>query len=62
MDFVAINDPCVSAAFQFDSSRWVTGPLVLLLLEQDLVFPINVLNEQLTLRQEIHLENPYRCG
>ena len=25
---LGIIDPCVSAAFQFDSSRWVTGPLV----------------------------------
>ena len=42
--------------------RWVTGPLVSLLLEKDPVFPVNVLNEQLALKQEIHFENRCRCG
>ena len=59
---LGIIDPCVSAAFQFDSSRRVTGPLVSLLLEQDPAFPVNVLNEQLALKQETHLENRRRCG
>ena len=40
-----IIDPCVSAAFQFDSSQRVTVPLVSILLEQDPVFSVNVLNE-----------------
>ena len=43
-------------------TRWVTGPLVSLLLEKDPVFPVNVLNEQLALKQEIHFENRCRCG
>ena len=59
---LGIIDPCVSAGFQFDSSRRVTGPLVSLLLEQDPVFPVNMLNKQLALKQETHLENRRRCG
>ena len=43
-------------------TRWVTGPLVSLFLEKDPVFPVNVLNEQLALKQEIHFENRCRCG
>ena len=57
-----IIDPCVSAAFQFDSSQRVTVPLVSIFLEQDPVFSVNVLNEYLVLKQEIYLENPCRCG
>ena len=53
-------DPCVSSAFQFDASQRVTGPLVSLLLEQDSQFTIEILNEQLALKQEIHLENRRR--
>ena len=55
-----ITDPCVSSAFQFDASQRVTGPLVSLLLEQDSQFTIEILNEQLALKQEIHLENRRR--
>ena len=57
---LGIIDPCVSSAFQFDASQRVTGPLVSLLLEQDSQFTIEILNEQLALRQEIHLENRHR--
>ena len=57
---LGITDPCVSSAFQFDASQRVTGPLVSLLLEQDSQFTIEILNEQLALRQEIHLENRRR--
>ena len=61
MDLVLLILAYVSAAYQFDFSR-VTGPSVSLLLEQDPVFPVNGLNEQLALKQEIHLENRCRCG
>ena len=57
---LGITDPCVSSDFQFDASQRVTGPLVSLLLEQDSQFTIKILNEQLALRQEIHLENRRR--
>ena len=57
---LGITDPCVSSAYQFDASQRVTGPLVSLLLEQDSQFTIEILNEQLALRQEIHLENRHR--
>ena len=57
---LGITDPCVSSAFQFDASQRVTGLLVSLLLEQDSQFTIEILNEQLALRQDIHLENRRR--
>ena len=57
---LGITDSCVSSAFQFDASPRLTGPLVSLLLEQDLQFIIEILNEQLALKQEIHLENHRR--
>ena len=57
---LGIVNPCVASAFQFDASQKVTGPLVSLLLDQDSQFTVGVLNEQLALKQEIHLENRHR--
>ena len=54
MGGLGIINPCISSAFQFEA---VTGPLVLLLLEQDPRFTIGTLNEQLALKQGIHCEN-----
>ena len=56
---LGIIDPCVTSAFQYDASQRVT-PLVSLILEQDSQFTVGVLNEQLALKQEIHLENRHR--
>ena len=57
---LGIINPCLSSAFQFEASQRVTGPLVLLLLEQDPRFTIGTLNEQLALKQGIHRENCHR--
>ena len=57
---LGIINPCLSSAFQFEASRRVTGPLVLLLLEQDPQFTIGTLNEQLALKLGIHRENRRR--
>ena len=57
---LGIIDPCVSSAFQFSASMKVTGPLVSLLLEQNSEFTVGVLNEQLSLKRAIHLENHRR--
>ena len=57
---LGIINPCVTSTIQFDASRRVTGPLVSLILEQDSRFTIGALNEQLTLKHEIHLENHHR--
>ena len=57
---LGIINPCLSSAFQFEASQRVTGPLVLLLLEQDPRFTIGTLNEQLALKQGIHRENRRR--
>ena len=57
---LGIINPCVILAFQYDASHRVTGPLVSLILEQDSQFTVGVLNEQLALKQEIHLENRHR--
>ena len=54
---LGIINPCVSSAFQFETSQRVTHPLVSLLLEQDFQFTVGTLNEQLALKQEIHYEN-----
>ena len=56
-----IIDPYVSSAFQFSASKRVTGPLVSLLLEQDSKFTVGELNEQLSLKKAIHLENHHWC-
>ena len=57
---LGIIDPCVSSASQFSASKRVTGPLVSLLLEQNSEFTVGVLNEQLSLKRAIHLENHRR--
>ena len=57
---LGIINPCLSSSFQFEASQRVTGPLVLLLLEQDPRFTIGTLNEQLALKQGIHRENRRR--
>ena len=59
---LGIINPCVTSAFQYDASQRVTGPLVSLILEQDSQFTVGVLNEQLALKQEIHLENRHRTA
>ena len=57
LDELGIINPCVSSAFQFDALQRVTGLLVSFLLEQNSLFTIDTLNEQLALKQEIHFEN-----
>ena len=57
---LGIINPCDASAFQFAASQRVTGPLVSLILEQDSQFTVDVLNEQLALKREIHLENHCR--
>ena len=59
---LGIINPCLSSSFQFEASQRVTGPLVLLLLEQDPRFTIGTLNEQLALKRGIHRENRHRSG
>ena len=54
---LGIVNPCDASVFRFGASQKVTGPLVSLILEQDSQFTVDVLNEQLALKQEIHLEN-----
>ena len=56
---LGIINPCATLAFHFAASQKVTGPLVSFILVQDSQFTVDVLNEQLALKQEIHLEN--RC-
>ena len=56
---LGIINPCNTWAFQFAASQRITGLLVSLILEQDSQFTVDVLNEQLALKWEIHLEN--RC-
>ena len=57
---LGIINPYDASAFQFAASQRVTGPLVSLILEQDSQFTVDVLNEQLALKREIHLENHCR--
>ena len=59
---LGIINPCVTSAFQYDASQRVTGPLVSLILEQDSQFTVGVLNKQLALKQEIHLQNRHRTA
>ena len=58
---LGIINPCVSSAFQFSASKRVTGHLVSLFLKQDSEFTVGVLNEQLSLKKAIHLENHHQC-